>query len=242
MTSEAESTPPPLVLVVDDEPAIRKFLRVSLAAQSYRIVEAETARGALAHVATDRPDVLLLDLGLPDGDGVDVVRQIREWSSLPIIVISARGQERDKVAALDAGADDYLTKPFGVNELLARLRVALRHAAKRSSTADHDEPFVAGDLVVDLQKRLVTLGGTEVKLTPNEYKLLSVLVKNAGLVLTHQQLLREVWGPGSQTETHYLRVYVNQLRQKIAASPTDRGRITTIPGVGYRLGTGESGE
>jgi two-component system KDP operon response regulator KdpE len=233
MPDDANESNPPLVLVVDDEAAIRKFLRVALAAHGYRVAEAGTARGALSHAATDRPDAMILDLGLPDGDGVDVVRQIREWSAMPIVIVSARGQEQSKVLALDAGADDYLTKPFGVNELMARLRVAMRHAARPSTPAE--STIHAGPLGIDLQRRLVTVGGQSVHLTPNEYRLLSVLAKHAGAVITHQQLLREVWGPGSQTETHYLRVYVNQLRQKLQPEAGSPAIIETIPGVGYRL-------
>lgn len=229
---------PPLVLLVDDEAAIRKFLRVALQTNGYRTAEAETVRTALSHAAMDRPDLIVLDLGLPDGDGIDVVRQVREWSTMPIVIISARDQEQSKVLALDAGADDYLTKPFGVNELLARVRVALRHASAR---ADPSESALIriGALSVDLHKRLVTINGDAVRLTPNEYRLLTVFAKNAGLVLTHQQLLRDVWGPGSQTETHYLRVYVNQLRQKLGPLTDKVSLIETLPGVGYRLNTGE---
>ena len=231
MPDEPE-TNPPLVLIVDDELAIRKFLRIALQANGYRTTEAETARGGLSHAATDRPDLILLDLGLPDGDGIDVVRQIREWGTMPILILSARGQEQSKVLALDAGADDYLTKPFGVDELLARMRAAMRHASARTPQAD--AAIRVGELSVDLPKRLVTLAGRPIRLTPNEYRLLAVLVKNAGVAMTHQQLLREVWGPGSQTETHYLRVYVNQLRQKLSSDATPEW-IETLPGVGYRL-------
>ncbi len=225
----------PTVLVIDDEPSIRKFLRVSLEANGYAVVEAETGKLGLIAAASRGPDVVVLDLGLPDADGVDVARQLREWSAVPIIVVSARGREQDKVVALDAGADDYLTKPFGVGELLARVRVALRHAA-RSATAGPGEPaFAVGGLRVDLLHRRVTVDGRPVHLTPNEYKLLTSLVKHAGMVLTHQQLLREVWGAGSSQEHHYVRVYMNQLRQKLEPDPGRPTYLITEVGVGYRL-------
>jgi two-component system KDP operon response regulator KdpE len=229
----------PTVLVIDDEPPIRKFLRVTLAANGYVVAEAETGRMGLIAVASRHPDLIVLDLGLPDMDGVDVTRQVREWSTVPIIVVSARGKEQDKVVALDAGADDYLTKPFAVGELLARVRVALRHAAR--AKADTGEPtFAVGDLRVDLLHRQVTLAGVPVHVTPNEYRLLTVLVKHAGMVLTHHQLLREVWGAGSSQEHHYLRVYMNQLRQKLEADPSRPKYLLTEVGVGYRL-VGEVG-
>ena len=225
---------PPTVLLVEDEPQMRRFLRSALATEPLVLVEAATAREGLAQAAGRRPDVILLDLGLPDGDGVEVTRRIREWSAVPIIVLSARGREEDKVDALDAGADDYLTKPFGIGELLARLRVALRHGAARPG-ASADEPYAVGDVRVDLARREVTRNGQPVRLTPTEYRLLTFLVRHAGRVLTHRQLLREVWGPGAQTESHYLRVYVNQLRQKLEADPARPQLIVTEPGVGYRL-------
>jgi two-component system KDP operon response regulator KdpE len=227
-----------LVLVVEDEPQMRRFLQTSLEVHGYRYVEAQTAREALAHTAGHNPDVVLLDLGLPDGDGLDVTRRLREWSQVPVIVISARGRENDKIAALDAGADDYLTKPFGVGELLARIRVALRHA--RHAAAGTAEPVVrTGALTVDLEKRLVLLDGAEVHLTPTEYKLLAYLARHAGKVITHRQLLREVWGLHSTEQTHYLRVYMTQLRHKLEPDPTRPALLLTEPGVGYRLKASE---
>jgi two-component system, OmpR family, KDP operon response regulator KdpE len=231
--SESQSQSRPTILIIEDEESIRRFLRVSLAASGYRLVESATGRDGLLQAATAQPDLIILDLGLPDMDGIDLTRQIREWSKVPIIIVSARGKEQDKVVALDAGADDYLTKPFGVGELLARLRVALRH---RATTQTGDEPvFQNGDLKVDLARREVTLAGKPLHLTPNEYRLLSILVQHAGRVLTHRQLLKDVWGPGSSQETHYLRVYMNQLRQKIEADPAQPKFLLTEPGVGYRL-------
>jgi two-component system KDP operon response regulator KdpE len=225
--------PSPVILVIDDETAIQRFLRVSLEAQGYRVVDADTGKRGLIEAASRTPDLIVLDLGLPDMDGIDVTRQLREWSRAPIIVVSARGKERDKIAALDAGADDYLTKPFGVGELMARVRVALRHAA---SVKESGQPvFEIGELHVDLTRREVVVAGRAVHLTPNEFKLLAVLVKHAGMVLTHRQLLKEVWGPGSGNETHYLRVYMNQLRQKIEVDPAQPKYLLTEPGVGYRL-------
>lgn len=223
----------PLILLVEDEPQLRRFLRPMLQAQNYRLVEAETAREGATLARSHNPDVVLLDLGLPDGDGVEVTRQIRAWSSVPIIVISARGKEQDKVGALDAGADDYLIKPFGSAELLARLRVALRHAARGAlRTADAIHCF--GDVRVDLGRRTVHRGAAEVHLTPHEYKLLVTLIRNAGKVVTHRQLLHEVWGPGAQ-ENHYLRVYMGQLRQKLEEDPARPRWLATDAGVGYRL-------
>ncbi len=223
----------PLILLVEDEPQLRRFLRPMLRAQNYRVVEAETAREGVALAHSHNPDVVLLDLGLPDGDGVEVTRQIRVWSPVPIIVISARGKEQDKVGALDAGADDYLIKPFGSAELLARLRVALRHAA-RGSLATPEAVHSFGDVRVDLARRTVHRAGVEVHLTPHEYKLLVTLIHNAGKVVTHRQLLREVWGPGAQ-ENHYLRVYMGQLRQKLEDDPARPRWLATDAGVGYRL-------
>ena len=219
------------VLVVDDERPIRRFLQASLAAHGCTVFEAATGQEALAAVATDRPDVVILDLGLPDIDGIEVTRQLREWTQIPIIILSVREHEADKIAALDAGADDYLTKPFGVGELLARLRVALRHATQPAGKST----FVAGDLTVDLVRRLVTVGGHEIQLTPTEYDLLRVLVTNAGKVLTHRQLLRQVWGVGYEAETHLLRVNMSNLRRKIEPEPTRPAYVITEPGVGYRL-------
>jgi two-component system, OmpR family, KDP operon response regulator KdpE len=222
----------PLVLLIEDEPAMRRFLRAALGTHAFRLVEAGTMREGLAQAAGRNPDVILLDLGLPDGDGLDATRQLREWTTTPIIVLSARGQEQDKIAALDAGADDYLTKPFSVGELLARMRVALRH---RASGGEAPLLFEVGELRVDLARRTVAVGSTEVHLTPTEYKLLATLVKHAGRVLTHRQLLLEVWGSHNATQTQALRVYVTQLRHKIEQDPARPRLLITEPGVGYRL-------
>ncbi|HSD21700.1 MAG TPA: response regulator [Anaeromyxobacter sp.] len=221
----------PLVLVVDDEAQVRRFLRAALVSRGYRLVEAESVREAEQLATSHNPDVYLLDLTLPDGDGVDLARRLREWTAAPIIVLSARGREEDKVNALDAGADDYLTKPFGVNELLARLRVALRHAQ-----ASPEQPSVldAGPLRIDLPRREVTVDGREVRLTPTEFRLLALLARHAGKVLTHRQILREVWGPNA-TEAHYVRVHMAELRKKIEADPARPRLLVTEPGVGYRL-------
>jgi len=227
------SPPEPLVLVVDDEPQLRRFLRASLPAQGYRLVEAATGEEALREAAARAPDLVLLDLGLPDLDGVEVTRRLREWSAAPIVVLSARDQEGDKIRALDAGADDYLTKPFGTGELLARMRVALRHAARGEAA---DEPVVTtGDLRVDLASRRVAVGERDVRLTRTEYRLLALLARHAGKVLTHRQLLKEVWGPGAVEQTHYLRVYMGQLRHKIETDPAQPRYLLTETGVGYRL-------
>jgi two-component system KDP operon response regulator KdpE len=226
--------PAPLILLIEDEPQMRRFLRTALGAHEYRLVEAVTAKEGLAQAAARNPDVILLDLGLPDRDGLEVARELREWSGTPIIVLSARGREQDKVTALDGGVDDYLTKPFGVAELLARIRVALRHAARPPGAAP--EPiFEVGDLRVDLPARRVWRAGAEVHLTPTEYKLLAILVRHAGKVLTHRQLLKEVWGTNYVNQSHYVRVYLAQLRQKIEADPARPRLLITEPGVGYRL-------
>ena len=224
----------PLVLLIEDEPQMRRFLRAALESHEYRLVEATTSREGLAQATSRNPDVILLDLGLPDGDGIDLARRIREWSTTPIIVISARGKEQDKIAALDAGADDYLTKPFDVGELMARLRVALRHAT-RSGGAASEPVFSVGDLRVDLAGRQVFVAGTEVHLTPTEYRLLTLLIHHAGKVLTHRQLLKEVWGPNAVEHSHYVRVYMTQLRHKLEADATRPRYLLTEPGVGYRL-------
>jgi len=226
--------PEPIIVLIEDEPQIRRFLRVTLAGQEYRLFEAVTGADGLVEAATRQPDVVIVDLGLPDMDGIEVIRRLREWTAVPIIVLSARGQEGDKVAALDAGADDYVSKPFGVGELLARIRVALRHAAGALRGGD-DALFAVGDLRVDLARRHVFVGGQEVHLTPIEYKLLTTLVRHAGKVLTHGQLLKEVWGPSHGEEAHYLRVYMAQLRRKLEADPTRPRYLLTEPGVGYRL-------
>ncbi len=219
------------VLVVDDEPAIRRFLRMSLTAHDFEVFEAATGEEALTAVVAQRPDLVILDLGLPDIEGIEVTRRLREWSKIPIIILSVREHESAKVAALDAGADDYLTKPFGIGELLARMRAALRHTAPQAEAP----VFTSGDLRVDFTRRVVTLAGQEVQLTPTEYDLLRVLVRHAGKVLTHHQLLREVWGVGYDQETHMLRVNISNLRRKIEADPTRPRYIVTEPGVGYRL-------
>ncbi len=221
------------VLVVEDEQEIRRFLRVSLLHYGYRLLEAETAKDGILQAATLQPDLLILDLGLPDGDGLDVITQIRDWSQMPILVLSARGQESDKIEALDRGADDYLTKPFSVGELLARMRVALRHAAQRATGG---EPiFESSDLRVDLASRQVVVAGREIHLTPTEYRLLATLVQHAGKVVTHRQLLKDVWGPDSVGEKQYLRVFMTALRQKIEADSAQPRHLLTEPGVGYRL-------
>jgi two-component system KDP operon response regulator KdpE len=225
------TAPGPLVLVVEDEEPVRRFLRAALAAHGYRVVEAGGVREAEQLAPGHNPDVFLLDLGLPDGDGVDLARRIREWSRAAIIVLSARGREEDKVDALDAGADDYLTKPFGVNELLARLRVALRHA----KAVPGQQPVIeAGPLRIDLARREVTVGGRTVHLTPTEYRVLALLAQHAGKVLTHRQILREVWGPNA-TEAHYVRVQMAELRKKIEVDPARPRLLVTEAGVGYRL-------
>jgi len=223
-----------LVLVVEDEPQVLRFLRASLSAHGYRLAEAATGERALVEAAVRAPDLVLLDLGLPDLDGVEVARRIRAWSAVPIVVLSARGQERDKIEALDAGADDYLTKPFGVGELLARMRVALRHAARLASGGG-ETAFEAGDLRVDLAARRVSVRGEEVRLTRTEFNLLAALARHAGKVLTHRQLLQEVWGPGSTGQSHYLRVYMGQLRHKLEEDPARPKYLLTETGVGYRL-------
>lgn len=227
------TTPGPLVLVVEDDAHMRRFLRASLTAHGYRLVETTTGKDALAQATAYNPDLVLLDLGLPDMDGLVVTRNLREWSAVPIIVISARGQEQDKIDALDGGADDYLTKPFGTGELLARLRVALRHAER---VGREPEPAITvGDLRIDLAKREVFSGDAEVHLTPLEYKLFAILMKHAGKVLTHRQLLKEVWGPTYVDQTQYLRVYMVQLRHKLERDPARPRYLVTEPGVGYRL-------
>lgn len=223
-----------VVLVVEDEPQVLRFLRASLSAHGYRLAEAATGQQALVEAATRAPDLVLLDLGLPDIDGVDVARRIREWSVVPIIVLSARGQESDKIRALDAGADDYLTKPFGVGELLARMRVALRHASRVAAGLGETE-LETGDLRVDLAARRVFMRGEEVRLTRTEFNLLATLAKNAGKVVTHRQLLQEVWGPGSTGQSHYLRVYMGQLRHKLEEDAARPKYLVTETGVGYRL-------
>jgi two-component system KDP operon response regulator KdpE len=224
----------PLVLVVEDEPQMRRFIRATLTSHGYRLLEAGTAAEALTLATTHNPELVLLDLGLPDGDGIEITRRIREWSTMPIIVISARGREDDKVTTLDAGADDYLTKPFGVNELLARMRVALRHAQTPTS-ANSTQVMTFGDLKIDLARREVLVGTNQVHLTPIEYKLLVFLAHHAGKVVTHQQILKEVWGPVYANQAHYVRVHMAELRKKIESNPARPKLLVTEPGVGYRL-------
>ena len=224
----------PLILVVEDDPQIRRFLRATLTAEGYQFQEAPTAGEGIAQAAARLPDLVLLDLGLPDRDGLDVIREIRQWSQLPVVVLSARGQERDKIAALDLGADDFVAKPFAVGELLARIRAALRRAAPAGQDGSH-APLRFGPVEVDFEKRLVTREGQDVHLTPNEYKLLQVLVTHAGRVVTQRQLLNQVWGPQHTDQSQYLRVYVAQLRRKLERDPARPKYLQTEPGVGYRL-------
>ncbi len=229
------ATEGPLALIVDDERAIRRFLRLSLETHGYQVQEAATGQAGLEAAARRRPDVVILDLSLPDLDGLEVLKQLRAWSHVPVVVLSVRDHEDDKIALLDAGADDYLTKPFSPGELLARLRTAQRHGQPLSDTA----VFHSGPLSVDLTRRVVTLQGEPVKLTTTEYALLRALVQQAGKALTHAQLLREVWGPAYLEETHYLRVYLARLRQKLEADPLHPKLLLTEPGVGYRLAVEE---
>ena len=224
----------PKVLLVEDEREIRRFLQVALENHGYRLIEAVTAKEALLQAATQQPDLMILDLGLPDLDGAEVLRQVRAWSKMPILVLSARGQEHQKVQTLDAGADDYLTKPFSVEELLARMRVALRHMAQAEHTSG-EAVFELQTLRVDMARRQVFVSNREVHLTPIEYRLLTTMIKYAGRVVTHRQLLKEVWGPDAEFETHYLRVYMAQLRRKIETDPAQPRLLLTEPGVGYRL-------
>ena len=226
--------PDPVVVLIEDELQIRRFLRATLIGQGYRLFETTTGADGLIEVASRQPDVVIVDLGLPDMDGLEVIRRMREWTAVPVIVLSARGQERDKVTALDAGADDYVSKPFGAGELLARIRVALRHTAGASHEGE-DAAFTVGDLEVDQLRRHVTMRGVEIKLTPIEYKLLTTLVRHAGKVVTHQQLLRDVWGPSHDDQAHYVRVYMAHLRHKLEAEPARPRYLLTEPGVGYRL-------
>lgn len=219
------------ILVVDDEPAIRRFLHASLTTHGHTLFEAENGEAALTEAVIHHPDLIILDLGLPDLDGIEVTRRLREWTQIPIVILSVRGSEAEKVAALDAGADDYLTKPFGVGELLARIRAAMRHVASPPT-----EPvFTTGELTVDLARRLVKVADQMVQLTPTEYTLLRVLITHVGKVLTHHQLLREIWGPGYNEEMHILRVNISNLRRKIEPDPARPRYIVTEPGVGYRL-------
>ncbi|MGE0255600.1 MAG: response regulator [Alphaproteobacteria bacterium] len=221
------------ILIVDDEPQIRKFLRISLAAHGYDIVEAVRGQDAIAKCATERPDLVVLDLGLPDIDGQEVISQIREWSDVPIVVLSVRAGEAEKVAALDRGANDYITKPFGIAELLARARAALR--TRRPDVPSPPSQIDAGDLRIDLARRRVTVAGHDVKLSRKEFDVLRLLAQHAGRIVTHRHMLREVWGPAHETETHYLRVYIGHLRQKLGDDPAAPRFIGNEPGVGYRL-------
>ena len=231
MTEFMESVP--LLLLIEDDLQMRRFLRASLHAQGFRFLEAETGEAGIELARTQTPDVILLDLGLPDLDGIQVTERLRGWTRIPIIVISARGRETDKVEALDAGADDYLTKPFGVSELLARIRVALRHA---DGLPSGEQPVLeVGGLRMDLDRHQVTLEDREIRLTPIEYKLLTLLARHPGKVLTHRQILKEIWGPAATEQTHYLRVYMAQLRRKIEKDPARPHLLVTEPGVGYRL-------
>ncbi len=219
------------ILVIDDEPSIRRFLRLALTSKEYTVFEAATGQEGLSAAVNNKPDIIILDLGLPDIDGIEVTRLLREWTQTPILILSVRGSENDKIAALDAGADDYLTKPFSVGELLARLRVTLR----RLSQTPEENSFLDGDLKIDLIRRIVTIKDQEVQLTPNEYNLLKVLIAYAGKVLTHRQLLREVWGKVYESEFHILHVNISNLRRKIESDPARPQHIITEPGVGYRL-------
>ena len=229
--------PSPTAIVIEDEPQIRRFVRGALEAEGWVVHEAGTLRDGLAAAGTRQPDLLVLDLGLPDGDGVTLIRDVRGWSTVPIIVLSARIDEADKIAALDAGADDYLTKPFGTGELLARVRANLRRprVAAGADDAAGEPVFRFGDVEIDRAARLVRRAGAEVHLTPTEYRLLAVLVANAGRVLTHRQLLREVWGPSHAEQSHYLRIYMGHLRQKLEADPAQPRHLLTETAVGYRL-------
>ncbi len=224
----------PVVVIIEDDPPIRRFLRTGLRTQDFTIYEAATGKQGIIEAEVRKPDLIILDLGLPDMDGVDVINAIRAWSTVPIIILSARSNEQNKIDALDAGADDYLTKPFGFGELLARIRVALRHSTQ-TGAATNPEVFTNGDLTIDLHNRVVTIAGEDVHLTPIQYRLLTVLIKHPGKVLTHQQILKEVWGPSYQENAHYLRIYMSQLRQKLEANPTQPKYLLTESGVGYRF-------
>lgn len=230
------SDPHPVALIVEDEPSIRRFVRMALEAEGFQVFECETVRQGLVDAGTRRPDLIILDLGLPDGDGVGYLLDLRAWSSVPVIVLSARSDEADKIAALDAGADDFLTKPFGVGELMARVRVALRRSLSARSSAEPASSVVNfGEVEVDLAARRVRRAGAPVHLTPIEYRLLTHLIANVGKVLTHRQLLKAVWGPAHVEQSHYLRVYMGTLRQKLEALPAQPRHLLTETGVGYRL-------
>jgi two-component system KDP operon response regulator KdpE len=233
--------PAPTAVIVEDEPQIRRFVRAALEAEGWQVFEADTLKKGLTEAGTRKPDLLVVDLGLPDGDGLELIRDVRGWSGVPIVVLSARSDETDKIAALDAGADDYLSKPFGVGELLARVRANLRRPrttpgeGANHTSADADPLFRFGDVEVDRQARIVRRAGVEVHLTPIEYRLLTVLITNVGRVLTHRQLLREVWGPSHAEQSHYLRIYMGHLRQKLETDPTQPRHLLTETAVGYRL-------
>jgi len=224
----------PTVVIVEDDPPIRRFLRAALEAEGMTVHEADSGRGGLTAAATRRPDLMILDLGLPDMEGLEVIRELRTWSQVPIVVLSARTREMEKVAALDAGADDYLTKPFGVPELVARLRAHLRRS-QATGGMESGARVRFGDVTVDLGERRVMKAGEPVRLTPIEYRLLAALIRHAGKVLTHRQLLRDVWGPGHAEDSHYLRIYMAQLRRKLETAPTEPRYLLTETGVGYRL-------
>ncbi|MEN9398039.1 MAG: two-component system response regulator KdpE [Pseudomonadota bacterium] len=233
--------PAPVAVLIEDEPQIRRFVRAALEAQGWQVHEADTAKRGLLDAGTRKPDLLVVDLGLPDGNGLDLIRDVRGWSNVPIVVLSARTDEADKIAALDAGADDYLTKPFGVGELLARVRANLRRPRAApggqldGAAGERDTVFRFGEVEVNRQARIVRRAGAEVHLTPIEYRLLTVLVANAGRVMTHRQLLREVWGPAHSEQSHYLRIYMGHLRQKLEADPAQPRHLLTETAVGYRL-------
>jgi two-component system, OmpR family, KDP operon response regulator KdpE len=229
------TTHAPSIVVVEDEPQIRRFVRGALESEGCQVFEAETFRKGLVEAGTRKPDLVVLDLGLPDGDGVDFIRDLRGWSGVPVVVLSARTDEQDKIDALDAGADDYLTKPFGVGELLARVRAALRRASRRGEAGETVIEF--GDVAIDLVNRVVKRAGNEMHLTPIEYRLLAFLTAQPGKVLTHRQILREVWGPSHVESSHYLRVYMGHLRHKLEIDPTQPRHLITETGVGYRFVT-----
>lgn len=227
------TVPTQLILIIEDDPAIRRFLRAALPVHGFRVAEAVTAADGMRLVAAQRPDAVILDLGLPDRDGIEVLRQLREWSEVPILVLSARDREGDKVSALDSGADDYLTKPFGMEELMARLRVAIRHGSRRSVT--EETRFDGGDWQADLGARRVVVGGVEVHLTPTEFRILAFLIRHAGKVVTHRMLIRELWGHELEDAQHSLHVHISQLRRKLEPDPARPHHLVTEPGIGYRL-------